>query len=238
MLAVPMRLSTSTSIDRRILLLPALDKPVLCLYCRSVGTIQDAENVLAGAEVSLRQLMERGLKEHRYADVARIANMADSLASLLQGQHLRRTSVGDGVRSGASPLRSAGRSKKPRSRASARGYPRFERDGDRLVKVGWSKKKKKAYEHRAPREAVTAIGTHLAAHVSAGGVFTIDQLMPVPDSMAGDEVPGYQVYLTVAWLRHVGAVEKKGRDGYILRSKSLAAHDLDQLWTKLPLRST
>ena len=55
--------------------------------------------------------------------------------------------------------------------------------------------------------------------------------MPVPDS-AGGEIPSYQVYLTLAWLRHVGAVEKKGRSGYVLRS----GLDLDAIWDRIPVR--
>jgi hypothetical protein len=115
-------------------------------------------------------------------------------------------------------------------------YPRFHRDGDRLVKTGWSKKNRESYEHRAPRGTVIAFVRHLVSRVGAGEVFGIEGLLPVPDVSNG-EVPAYQVYLTLAWLRTVGAIEKKGRDGYRLVSDGLAEKRLDEYWSQLPEHS-
>jgi len=115
-------------------------------------------------------------------------------------------------------------------------YPRFERDGDKLVKVGWSKKKREQYEHRAPYEVVLACARHLASHALAGKVFAMENLLPVPDA-SGGEIPAYQAYLTLAWLRQAGAVEKKGRDGYVLRDESLAGDGFDKLWASLSARA-
>ena len=123
-----------------------------------------------------------------------------------------------------------------RNASKKRDYPRFERDGDKLVKLGWSKKQKSQYEHRAPHAAVLAFGRHVANHFGEGEVFAMESLLPVPDE-SGEEVPGYQAYLTLAWLKHVGAVEKKGRDGYVLRDGSLADGGLDRLWDALEVRT-
>ncbi|MGH8645815.1 MAG: hypothetical protein ACREX4_15675 [Gammaproteobacteria bacterium] len=203
-----------------------------------MDTIEHAKNILKSAESALRKLIETGLKEQRYADVAEIATIADGVAKLLRGRTLIPTS-----RSTVSSKPVALKSKtKPLtldnvpSRPTKGDYPRFERDGDRLVKVGWSKKSKDEYEHRAPRESVIAFVHHIASRVKDGQVFEVERLLPVLDA-AGDEIPAYQVYMTLAWLRDTGTVEKKGRDGYVLRNGSLVDGGLDKLWATVPARS-
>lgn len=202
-----------------------------------MGTVQDAKRVLVDAEGSLRQLIEQGLREQRYGDVAEVAALAEGLSRLLQTH-----SMLDGMRPETTtvPLAppavpSTGRS---RAKPGKANYPRFEREGDKLIKIAWSKKNKSAYEHRAPREAVISFARHLAGSVSEGKLFAVEDLMPVADVANGGEIPAYQVYLTLAWFRSNGVVQKKGRDGYVLRRGALAEGALDKLWTSLPARNT
>ena len=116
------------------------------------------------------------------------------------------------------------------------GYPRYERSGDKLVKVGWSKKHKDQYEHRAPRAAVIAVARQLSGQVKANEVFEVPDILPVADP-SGGEVPSYQVYLVLGWLRDAGAIEKKGRDGYVLRDGSIGGEGLDRLWGSLKVQA-
>ena len=48
-------------------------------------TIRKARKVLADAEGALRGLMEEGLKQQRYGDVAQIAALAEGVAKLAAG---------------------------------------------------------------------------------------------------------------------------------------------------------
>ena len=201
--------------------------------------IQDAQHVLREAEGSLRRLMEQGLKHNRYAEVAQIAPLADGISRLLRGESAMGTAraLPGLFTNGAPALRKTRRAKSPASRGPKGDYPRFERDGDRLVKIGWSKKNRAAYEHRAPREAVNAFVRHLASHVAPGKVFAMEDVMPVPDPGTGVDLPAYQAYLVLAWLRHIGAVEKKGKDGYVIRNASFAGGEMDSLFARIPVRS-
>lgn len=203
-----------------------------------MGTIEDARQVISNAEGALRELIQQGLKEQRYAEIVEVAAMADGIARLLQG---RRVAFAEAVEdSTAFGGRDSGpQLKKPQAmRGRPRpDYPRFERDGDRLVKIGWSKKNRESYEHRASREVVIAFARHLSGNVSEGKAFAVEDLIPVPDISKGGEIPAYQIYLTLAWLRQAGAVEKKGRDGYLLRRGALTDTALDRLWKDLPARS-
>lgn len=201
-------------------------------------TVEKAKAVLSDAQSSLRQLMEEGIRHHRYSDVAEIAGLAEGLSRILVGGGSRPSDFISSPASSAAPIvRTEPERKRPAKGKAKPEYPRFERDGDKLVKVGWSKKNKDQYEHRASRETVIGVARHIASRVKAGQVFEVENLLPVPDSANG-EVPAYQVYLTLAWLRSEGAVEKKGRDGHVLRDASIAVGGLDRLWEEVPVRAT
>lgn len=204
-----------------------------------MGTIQTARQVLVDAETRLRQMMEGALREQRYDHVAEIAGLAQGVSRVLQSQvtrdsrELSTLTEPHGLRASVAPL-----STKRPTRAKSRtvSYPKFERDGDRLVKIGWSKKNKSSYEHRATKDGVYALVRHLVGSVTAGELFLVEDLLPIPDGGDGGELPAYQVYLILAWLRLSGAVEKKGRDGYVFRRGDLDDDTLEELWAKLPIQ--
>jgi len=202
-----------------------------------MSTVQDARKVLTDAEGQLRQLIERGLREQRYADVAEIAGLAQGVARLLQGHGTTAGDAAVGLVAGSSRSATPAPARKAAGKQTKPEFPRFERDGDKLVKVGWSKKNKSAYEHRAPREAVIAFVRHLSGSVPEGKVFVVEDLLPVPDVANNGELPAYQVYLALAWLRTTGVVEKKGRDGYVVRRGGLGNGALDKFWAELPART-
>ena len=108
----------------------------------------------------------------------------------------------------------------------------FLKDDSRLIKVGWSRKKKAEYLHRVPKEVVLAFAEHLEKSVSAQSLFEIESLFPVSTESSGD-IPSYQIYVIVAWLREVGVIEKKGRDGYIIQEKSQLRGKFNELWDSL-----
>ena len=62
--------------------------------------------------------------------------------------------------------------------------------------------------------------------------FTMDEVLPVR-AADGLDVPSYQAYLVVAWLRAIGAVERIGNDGYTARADRLAPSEIDKLWADL-----
>lgn len=207
-----------------------------------MDTIQEGRKLLRDAQAELRELIQKALGEQHYLAVKVLADFADGVAKLLQANGVaaavaespsRDTRPGDAGAAAVSDVRSAWQE---RSRTTKTKYPRFDRDNDRLVKVGWSKKSKKEYEHRVPKEAVISFVRHLGQSVSAGKLFDVEGLLPVLDA-SGNEVPAYQVYVTIAWLRDVGVLDKKGRDGYLLRDESVLNGSIDPLWSSLSTRS-
>jgi hypothetical protein len=201
----------------------------------------DAEAILSHAHDELRELLGRALQDHSYDDVVRIARIAEQVSRLLDRNGSATTatySAAEGVATaadygtseGAEHVAAVRPSGRPRSRH--RTLPRFERDDDRLVKVAWSKRDRREYEHRAPREIVSFLLDAIRRNKGEGAVFESQHVLPLVEN--GREIPSYQAYLALAWLREEGIVKKKGRNGYILKPNTATSERIDELWQALP----
>jgi hypothetical protein len=209
-----------------------------------------ADEIVTKAERELRDLMKRAIDDHRYNEVAVIAAMADGVAGLLApgrpGMLMPSSFPGlaEAAAQHSSNARNAIRQKaatpalaRSREKSRAAGgkpakYPQFQRDGDRLVKIGWSKKDRRTYEHRAPRDIVMSVVRQLGSSTTPGKVFTMESLVPFRDDH-GQDIPAYQSYLVLKWLQNIGAVRKKGKDGYIAQGGALDNDRIAQAWDAL-----
>jgi len=208
-----------------------LTMPILYLYLTGMGTIQDAQGVLAEAEASLRQLIEQAMREQRYADVSEIAGLAEGVSRLLQGRMAGSAIASDAVGSMPRPSGPAAEKRiagKPRKGS----YPRFVREGDMLVKIGWSKKSKLEYEHRAPFDVANTLLSSIRLKVRDGQLFPATEVFPL--SLGADQVPDYQAYLALKWLHSEGVVTKHGRDRYAVEPGRVGPEGLRPIWSRLP----
>jgi hypothetical protein len=140
----------------------------------------------------------------------------------------------------AAPSASANRSperrktgRRTKSTAKQADYPRFHRDRDELVKIGWSKKKKAEYCHKAPWPVVRAVVKAIEAKGAIGDKFDFEQLLPICME-SGSEVPSYQSYLVLAWLRHERLITRHGRQGYSVSSDVNLPDIVQERWNLLP----
>lgn len=200
------------------------------------------------AEETLRATIADALDGHAYKDVAALADAADALSVLVRKltPHAPRSSVSEPTVVTAPPPSAPDATSggeipatvvsPPTSVTRREKYPQYRRDGEMLIKVAWSKKNRRPYEHRAPRRIVQLLVDKIRRrydHVGDEQVFDASHIMPLwtPNQ---EEYPSYQVYLALGWLRHVGAVSKKGRSGYVLRSGKGTPTQLEALWRDLP----
>ncbi len=95
-------------------------------------------------------------------------------------------------------------------------YPKFLRDGENLVKIGWSKKDRSPYEHRAPKRVLDLLVKSLVSAGRSGRRFTTEDILPLHEPEEGAEIPSYQAYLCLAWLRSEKKIDQHGRQGYSL----------------------
>jgi hypothetical protein len=209
------------------------------LHCgRNVrmSTQAEASRVLIDAEVALSGLMRTALEDQQYSDVAAIASVSERLRRLIESLETGTPTVREAAPSDRPGIddrqqrahlsrKVGGRTKYSRPA----GYPRFERDGDRLVKIGWSKKKKGEYEHRAPRHVALALAKAVRSRNDTVEPFVMEAILPVID-----QYPSYQVYVALAWLRASGTIRRKGADGYVADLERLTDEQLMSLWSTLP----
>jgi hypothetical protein len=114
-------------------------------------------------------------------------------------------------------------------------YPRFKREGDTLIKVGWSKSDRATYEHKSPRSILDCLVARIAEIGSTGERFTTEQILPLLDD-DNAELPSYQAYLCLAWLVVAGLLERHGRQGYTISANGDFHHAVEAQWEQLPSR--
>jgi hypothetical protein len=125
-----------------------------------------------------------------------------------------------------------------RAKVKKNKYPAFLRQGDDLVKIGWSPSEKTEYEHKSPKRVLPLLASAIAKTGANGRRFTMDRIIPLldPDPAHGRRIPDYQVYLCLAWFRDLGFVIQHGRQGYSLASKAPMEPLLEAHWANLPVR--
>ena len=209
--------------------------------------LAQAITICQNAEKAMRELMKGAIGAGEYRDLPTLARFAEQMsqraAKLGQNPEPPPVPAAKAAKA-AAPSRRKGRVRR-RGRVKQSGqpkagvrsmkpeYPRFRRDGESLVKIGWSKSAKAEYEHRAPKPIAGALLKAIAALESKMPVFTVDALLPLADPSDNTEIPGYQVYLALAWLRKEGIVRQHGREGYSLMVKSELDKLLEERWNAL-----
>jgi len=121
-----------------------------------------------------------------------------------------------------------------RSRNKLGQYPRFVREGDNLVKIGWSKSQKAEYEHKSPKRVLAVLCDSLTG--ANGKRIMMDKVLPLKDPVTGSAFPDYQSYVCLAWLRSAGLVIQHGRQGYSLPKGIEFEKSVEALWANLPTR--
>lgn len=213
-----------------------------------MGYTEKAKNALDAVELTLREIISEALVANVYRDVATIAKAIEAIAvvkshlthhendgpdTATATAHVARPANNTNLIVGqAAPTNTPGtrsRSGDPRRPT----YPQFFRAGERLVKIAWSKKERRPYEHKAPLVIVHALLNKVRKKKGEGKVFEAVEVLPITN-VSGEEYPSYQSYLALAWLRHIGVVIKKGREGYVVKPNAGTTDKIEQAWTSLP----
>ena len=192
----------------------------------------NAVRLLEDCEKGLQRLVSTAASEGDYGAVIKLTSWArvlgglveDAKAELAPAKQIpggsqaspQRTITG---RTGSDSLPSKGSQK---ARLAGR-YPKFFRTSGELMKIGWSKRERAEYHHKAPHSVLMQLVSKLTVVGSGGTIFTADDVFPL-GADEGSPVPNYQSYLCLAWLRHEGLVQAHGRQGYsVVNGESLNA---------------
>ena len=202
-----------------------------------MGPLDRAIGLLQRTEAEVRKIVSDAATAGDYESVVQVAAWARSLSETLDRVSPRKGKSDQPPRQTATPRREPriSQSKRTRSPANHGGYPRFFRQGDRLIRVAWSKRDKKEYEHKAPMTVLKALTVAMADRGADGRVFSTDELLPIRDG-DGAEVPAYQAYAGLALLKQVGLIEQHGRQGYSIPRLPDLSGAVEALLRNLPER--
>ena len=108
--------------------------------------------------------------------------------------------------------------RKATSRKGAKtDYPQFKVTKNTLIRIGWSKKQRQEYTHKAPRFVFDQTVKVMAALAQNGaGPFLAEQIIEQANNNESETIPSYQVYLVIGLLRKAECIKQVGRDGYII----------------------
>jgi hypothetical protein len=199
--------------------------------------IAKGAEALRQCEARLRELMAEASAAGQYESVANLMAWAKAVAEIVDGYQSSQSEVSSRpTKTSTRSEESAFRPQAPASKRAARKgtrqtYPRFKRYRDELVKIGWSKKEKKEYQHRAPWSVVEILCRR--ANEWQGKDFVSDDLFPLA-AVDGTEIPSYQAYLSLAWLKHEELVLQNGRQGYHVPQGTDLLSAADERWNALP----
>lgn len=190
---------------------------------------------LRDCESQLRDLLRQASDARDYDTVQRLADWARALVTLATNDVLapRASQPGNVHEQSRAQLKKQRRRSQRKRRAGNKKYPRFIRLGDELIKIGWSKKQKREYQHKALRRVINLLTERLCEVGGPSELVTTEKLFPLCDSAEKTEIPGYQAYLCLAWLRDSALIEQVGRQGYYVTSPDKLRNAIDDCWKTL-----
>jgi hypothetical protein len=189
-----------------------------------------AAGILAKTEAALRTLVSEAATAGDYSAVVQITAWARAVGEIVKPA-VRHSVVMSFANHGDSNRAAQPRRVPPEKTRDA--YPYFFRQGDRLIRVAWSRREKKEYEHRAPYAALRGLCGAMATAGDDGRIFTTDQILPIHED-DDSEVPSYQAYVAIAFLKQAGLIDQHGRQGYSIPKLPDFMNQVESLWKNLP----
>lgn len=202
-----------------------------------MGIIERAYSLLTETERTVASLASEASASRNYDQAASLIGLARQINELAE-RFLHSSSHRDVPVDSRGQARNENLAKEPSASTMKRSkpgqYPRFLREDDSLVKVGWSKSEKAEYEHKSPKRVLTVLCEALAA--ANGKRVTMDKVLPLKDNATGSSFPDYQSYVCLAWLKSAGLVLQHGRKGYSLSRRIDLQKSAEVQWASLPSR--
>jgi len=190
------------------------------------ATISATVQALQHAEHQLREQMQTAAKQGDYETLTLITGVAKKVAELATEVQSASGEPLDSPRIPPPPPKLV----PPRL---LKGYPKFFRNGDALVKIGWSKSEKAEYEHRAPIPVLNCVVAAIEG-MSKRQRFPMESVISTIFMPGGAEIPTYQTYLCLAWLRQEALVIQHGRQGYSVKSGIQLSTEVRARFAQLP----
>ncbi len=164
--------------------------------------------ILDQAERSLQEVIAEAAKAADYhnVDVARMAALEmDRIRKRVKGPPTEEKPQG--------PQPSTRRTGKRRGPKSA--YPKFAVRNGTLIRIGWSKKNKREYTHKAPKTVFDQTIKAMASLSQMGnGSVMAEEIIERVTSVSLEHIPSYQIYTVLGLLNDRDCIQKVGREEF------------------------
>ncbi len=184
---------------------------------------------LAKADERLAAQMTDAVTKRDYSHLGELAAVSEKVRAAITEIERLEPPAAESPPAPAKPRRAAARKvkleapKKRRRSLPKRGYPKYSRRGDSLVRTDWSSSKNVEQTHAVPYATVAQIATTI---VSEGGAMFRKDILTNLSTPEGSTLPIHQVYLVLGWLLTSKAIRKKGRGDYVPDYTKLTADAL------------
>jgi len=189
-------------------------------------------SILMAAERSLADVANEAVVAGEYDRATLILGIASQLSSIVRG--LPSNTQSAPVAAAQSEPRPSGL-REIRKKGKRSTYPRFYREGNALLKVGYSKRGGE-YEHKAPSQVLFALSEAVAKIGDKNRRFTMEDVLPLIAASQESAVPVYQPYVCLSWLRDLGLIAQHGRKGYSAKVASQIPQHVRAQWDELSQR--
>ena len=197
-----------------------------------------AEKPLEACELEIRKLVGMAAQSGNYDAVNKLTELAQNLGHLkksLDSSNLMRAErqterVADSEKATIKPSQ---RNKSTKRRRTGRrpGYPKFEVEGNSLVKISWSKTKKSEYVHKAPKRVLECLIKTMLELGADREVVSTERMFPLVEG--DNQYPDYQSYLCLLWLKQNKMVIHHGREGYQVADPDSLQTNCERLWAEM-----
>ncbi|MCY4343816.1 MAG: hypothetical protein OXE83_09625 [Gammaproteobacteria bacterium] len=180
---------------------------------------------LAKADERLAALMTESVTKREYSHLSELASVSEKVrAAIAEIERIEPPAAAPepAVRKRAAAPKAEAPKRRRRS-PPKRGYPKYSRRGDSLVRTEWSNSKNVEQTHAVPYPTVAQIATTI---VGDGGAMFRKNILTELSTPDGKQLPIHQVYLILGWLLASKAIRKKGRGDYIPNYAKLTAEAL------------
>ncbi len=204
--------------------------------------VRNGKAVLEGAEASLRDLAAKAAADGDYDSIFRLVEWAKAIQDLIKSTTLPEVaSDGGGAEVtqkdavGATKRTAIQKSKAAREVTAItrrKEYPIFVREDDSLIKIAWSKSAKAEYEHKAPSRILSTLAGKLDRLGSKKRLISMDKVLPLKED-DGSDVPAYQAYICLGFLKQNGLIIQHGRQGYSAKAGLSLRDAAIRVWRQL-----
>lgn len=187
--------------------------------------------ILNKTESDLQDVIVEAAKkgDYRSVDIAR--------ATAVNIQNIRMQITNPARKAEIRPAKSGTRFEKKASTKKRKksDYPKFKVKNETLIRIGWSRKQKREYTHKAPRfvfeqtvKAMTALSQ------SGAGPFLAENIIEQANSNDSEAIPSYQIYVVIGLLKQTNCIKQVGRDGYDIPTELV--EKAENKWSELSNR--